>query len=222
MNAGRPLPLDAPAVGRADPASRSHIVAEPGAKRALCGVDRRSGATTWALRVQDHIDGHNPAWCPACLDAWRGLDGKIIGDMDDARIADRDWCAARLAAGDTVAAIGAAAGVSRQTASGWLKRHGLQPNHQRKTRPTDAQLEADYARTGSIRRQADEYGISSAVMRTWLFEAGVDLGARGRPTVDVDVDDVRARRARGESWSAIADEVGVSATALRRHAEGVD
>ena len=47
----------------------------------------------------------------------------------DARIDDRDWCAARLAAGDTVAAIGQAAGVSRQTASAWLKRHGLQANH---------------------------------------------------------------------------------------------
>src|SRR5215218_1551767 len=117
------------------------------------------------------------------------------------RIDDRDWCASRLAAGDTVAAIGAAAGVSRQTASAWLKRHGLQANHRPLERPSVDTLAADYGRTRSIRKLAVEYGISSAVMRTWLFEAGIDpLGTPGRPaTIDVDVDDVRARRARGDT-----------------------
>jgi transcriptional regulator with XRE-family HTH domain len=141
----------------------------------------------------------------------------------EARIDDRDWCAARLAAGDTVAAIGQAAGVSRQTASSWLKRHGLQANHQARPRPDAAQLAADYERTRSMRTLATEYGISSAVMRTWLFEAGVSpLGTAGRPAVMVDVDDVRARRARGETWAAIADELGVSVETLRRRVEVTD
>jgi hypothetical protein len=58
-----------------------------------------------------------------------------------------------------------------------------------------------------VRKLAGEHGISSAVMHTWLFLAEVDaLGTAGRPPVVVDVDDVRARRARGETWAAIAEE----------------
>ena len=141
----------------------------------------------------------------------------------EARIDDRAWCAAQLAAGETVAAIGQAAGVSRQTASSWLKRHGLQANHQPKPRPGAAQLATDYERTRSMRKLAAEYRISSAVTRTWLFEAGIQpLGTSGRPTLDIDVDDVRARRGRGESWSAIADALGVSVSALRRRIETTD
>ncbi len=141
----------------------------------------------------------------------------------DAQINDRAWCAARLAAGDTVAAIGQAAGVSRQTASAWLKRHGLQANNQPKPRPDAAQLAGDYERTRSMRKLAAEYGISPAVMRTWLFEAGVDpLGTPGRPPVDVDVADVQARRARGETWQTIADELHVSVETLRRRATCID
>ena len=138
----------------------------------------------------------------------------------DARIDDRDWCTARLAAGDTVAAIGQAAGVSRQTASAWLKRHGLQANHRPHERPGVEQLTADYGRTRSMRQLAAEYGISSAVMRTWLFEAGVDpLGTPGRPTVAVDVEHVRARRDRGETWMSIAEQLGVSVETLSRRVD---
>jgi transposase-like protein len=141
----------------------------------------------------------------------------------ETRIDDRAWCAERLAAGDTVAAIGEAAGVSRQTASAWLKRHGLQANHQPHERPGVEQLRADYERTRSMRKLAAEYGISPAVMRTWLFEASIDpLGTPGRPTVDVDVDDVGARRQRGETWASIADELGVSVETLRRRLDGLN
>jgi transposase-like protein len=141
----------------------------------------------------------------------------------EARIDNRDWCAARLAAGDTIAAIGQAAGVSRQTASSWLKRHGLQANHQPRSRPDAAQLAADYARTRSMRKLAAEYGISPAVMRTWLFEAGIDpIGTPGRPAVLIDTDDVHARRTRGETWAAIAEQLGVSAETLRRRADITD
>jgi hypothetical protein len=57
-------------------------------------------------------------------------------------------------------------------------------------------------------------------MRTWLFEASIyPLGTPGRPTIGVDVDDVRARRQRGETWASIADELGVSVETLRRRAD---
>lgn len=139
----------------------------------------------------------------------------------EARIDDREWCAARLAAGDTVAALGDAAGVSRQTASTWLKRHGLQANHRPLKRPRVEQMAADYERTRSIRTLADEYKISPAVMRTWLFEAGIDpLGTPGRPRADVDVAHVRERRAQGETWTAIADDLGVAVDTLRRRVDG--
>jgi hypothetical protein len=147
-------------------------------------------------------------------------DARMAGVME-ARIDDREWCASRLAAGDTVAAIGQAAGVSRQTASAWLKRHRLHANHRPHDRPGVEQLTADYRRTRSMRKLAAEYGISPAVVRTWLFEAGIDpLGTPGRPTVDVDVDDVRARRDRGETWVSIAEQVGVSVETLRRRLDG--
>ena len=150
-------------------------------------------------------------------DAW---DARMAGVMES-RIDDREWCAGRLAAGDTVAAIGQAAGVSRQTASAWLKRHGLQANHRPRDRPGVEQLTVDYGRTRSMRKLAAEYGISPAVMRTWLFEAGVDpLGTPGRPPVDVDVDAVRARRQRGETWVSIAGALGVSVETLRRRVDG--
>ena len=155
--------------------------------------------------------------------AARRSPGGRMGVVMDARIDDRDWCAARLAAGDTVAAIGQAAGVSRQTASAWLKRHGLHANHQPRLRPDPVQLAADYERTRSMRKLAVEYGISPAVMRTWLFEAGVDpLGTPGRPAVAIDVDDVQARRTRGETWAAIAEELGVSVETLRRRVDTTD
>ena len=51
-------------------------------------------------------------------------------------------------------------------------------------------------------------------MRSRLFEAGTD--PPGRPTVAVDVDDVRARRDRGETSASIAMELGVSAETGRR------
>jgi transposase-like protein len=157
---------------------------------------------------------------PACWPSERGVK---TGLVMEGRIDDRDWCAARLAAGDTVAAIGVAAGVSRQTASAWIKRHKLQANHQPRERPDEEQMAGDYERTRSIRKLAAEYGISSGVMQTWLFEAGITpLGTPGRPAMDIDLDVVRARRDRGETWAAVAEDLGVSGETLRRRVERSD
>jgi transposase-like protein len=82
-------------------------------------------------------------------------------------------------------------------------------------------MSADYDRTRSIRALAGEYGISPAVMRTWLFEAGIDpLGIPGRPRVEVDVGLVRERRGRGDTWSQIAADLGVGVDTLRRRVDG--
>jgi hypothetical protein len=134
-----------------------------------------------------------------------------------ARVDDSIWCAQRLAAGDTVAAIAAAGAVTRQTASSWLKRHGLQANHHPHTRPSPADLACDYQDTRSIRKLAARYEISAAVMRTWLFQAGIEpVGKAGRPMLVLDLDDVRTRRERGDALQKIGMELGVSTDTLRR------
>jgi hypothetical protein len=133
-----------------------------------------------------------------------------------ARISDPAWCAQRLAEGNTVAAIATASNVSRQTASSWLKRHGLRANHHPYTRPDTAELAAGYQAARSIRSLAIRFGISASVMRTWLFEAGIEsIGRPGRPALDIDLDDVRSRRARGDAFHKIGRELGVSAETLR-------
>jgi hypothetical protein len=132
-------------------------------------------------------------------------------------ISDRGWCAQRLAAGDTVASIARACDVSRQTASAWLKRHGLRANHQPYDRPDTAALADAYVNARSMRKLATHYRISPAAMRTWLFEAGIEpLGTSGRPQLDLDLDDLRARRVRGDTWKAIANDLGVAPETLRR------
>jgi len=138
-----------------------------------------------------------------------------------ADVRDRDWVAARLDAGDTVTAIADQAGVSRQTASSWLKRHGLTATKKPLDRPSAEQMAADYERIGSIRPMATEYNISAAVMRTWLFEAGVETNdarsTAGRPRrVVVDVKAVNALRAEGQTWHDIGEQLGVSSETARR------
>lgn len=135
-------------------------------------------------------------------------------------IRNRAWFAERLDAGDTIAAIGEQAGVSRQTASSWGKRHGLTGNKRAYTRPSVEQMTADYKRHGSIRPMSDEYGISPAVMRTWLFEAHVEVAeprhGGGRPAANVDVSQIHQLRNDGATWHEIADQLGVSYETARR------
>lgn len=139
-------------------------------------------------------------------------------------IRDADWVAERLGAGDTVTAIAEAAGVSRQTASSWLKRHGLSATKQPLPRPSADQMAADYARVGSIRPLAAEYGISPAVMRTWLFEASVEMSppgtSGGRPrTVHIDVAHAARLRDAGHTITEIAAKLDVPYETLRRRLE---
>jgi len=135
-------------------------------------------------------------------------------------IEDRDWVASRLAAGDTVAAIGLQAGVTRQTAGTWIKRHGLSANKRTHQRPSPAVLAADYERFGSIRSMATEYEISPAQMRVWLAEAQVEMSAPGtsggRPRVVVDVAEATKLRADGLTWKQIATHLGVGYETVRR------
>lgn len=48
----------------------SCIIAEPGAKKTLCGNKSQLVGVCWAKFVQAHIDGHDPAWCETCLYLW--------------------------------------------------------------------------------------------------------------------------------------------------------
>jgi hypothetical protein len=58
-----------------------------------------------------------------------------------------------------------------------------------------------------MRKLAAQYGISPAVTRTWLFEAGITpVGAPGRPRLDIDVVKLTERRARGDPWTMIAHD----------------
>lgn len=135
---------------------------------------------------------------------------------------DRDWVASRLDAGDTVTAIADQAGVSRQTASVWIGRHGLSNTAHHDNRPSPEQLAADYERVGSIRPLATEYKISPAVMRTWLFQAGVEMAepsvSGGRRRADIDVDQVHKFREDGWTWQKIADHFEVGYETVRRAA----
>lgn len=48
----------------------THLVAEPGASKALCGV-KDPLPRVWARWAQAHIDGHGMPVCPACDAIWR-------------------------------------------------------------------------------------------------------------------------------------------------------
>lgn len=135
-----------------------------------------------------------------------------------ADISNSAWVKQRLDAGDTVTAIAQAAGVSRQTASSWLKRHGLTATKRPYERPSTEQMAADYARHGSIQPMATEYEISKAVMRTWLFEAGIERNAPspGAAPTPLDLEQVRRLRDNGATWATIAERFEVSAETLRR------
>lgn len=151
---------------------------------------------------------------------WRAH-AMMVTDMAAPKLVhDREWCEQRLAEGDTVSTIAEKSDVSRQTASAWLKRHGLAALKQPKPRPSAEQMTVDYERCGSIHPMADEYGISYATMRTWLFEAGVKMNepatSGGQPRVEVDVSEVRRLRSEGATLQQIADEIGVAYETVRR------
>lgn len=137
-------------------------------------------------------------------------------------VRDRDWVAARLDAGDTITAIAEQAGVSRQTASTWVGRHGLSTTTRHDSRPSPEQLASDYQRVGSIRPLAAEYEISPAAMRTWLFQAGVEMAepsvSGGRRRADIDVDEIHRLREEDWTWQKIADHFGVAYETVRRAA----
>lgn len=137
-------------------------------------------------------------------------------------VRDRDWVAGRLDAGDTITSIAEQSGVSRQTASTWVGRHGLSPTAHHDSRPTPEQLAADYERVGSLRPLAAEYDISHTALRTWLFQAGVEMAepsvSGGRHRADLDADEIRKLRADGWTWKKIADHFGVAYETVRRAA----
>jgi transposase-like protein len=96
-------------------------------------------------------------------------------------IRDRAWVQARLNEGATVVALAAAAGVSRQTASTWLRRHRLQVAPRRHVRPAPATLNQLYQAHGSVVAVATSLCVAPATAHRWLIDADVTLRPPGGP-----------------------------------------
>ena len=135
-------------------------------------------------------------------------------------IRDREWVRRRLDAGDTVAELAAAAGVSRQTASSWLRRHGLKANKQPVERPSPSELLAAYERAGSTTALGEQLGVSQAAASRWLIEAGIATRPQARPRKAVSGAEVRRRRSAGESWAEIAAALDISVSTARSRSKG--
>ena len=116
-----------------------------------------------------------------------------------------------------MADIAAAAGVSRQSATSWLRRHGLQANHRRVERPSTSELVAMLSATGSREALAAHLHVTRPTVSRWLLEAGIQPGKSGRPAHAIDSADVQRRRDNGETWAAIAGVYGVSVNTVQRH-----
>jgi transposase-like protein len=134
--------------------------------------------------------------------------------MSDIR--SRQWVADRLAAGETVTAIAAAAGVSRQTAHTWIDRHGLHATPKAKPRPPDGELLTLYGQHGSAAAVATVLGVSPDTARRWIIAAGGDLPPAGRRPASIDPAQLRRRRDDGATLAELSTEFGVSTETIRR------
>ncbi len=133
-------------------------------------------------------------------------------------IEDATWVAGRLAAGATVSQIADAAGVSRQTASTWMRRHGLHANKQPHPRPSPEALAALLAECGTTVALAERLGVSQPTAARWLRESGHEPLARVKPRKPVTGTEVRRRRAAGETWEQIATALGIAVTTAHERA----
>src|SRR5262249_53715805 len=123
---------------------------------------------------------------------------------------DRGWVEARLAGGAKIGEIARECEVSTATVRSWLRRHRLELPSQR---PTPKRLAEQYRALGSVNALAVDLAVAPETARRWLIDAGIELRPPGRPrgrrSIDVDVGDLRRRRAEGESLRTIAQAVGI-------------
>jgi hypothetical protein len=86
-------------------------------------------------------------------------------------------------------------------------------------RPPPASLQRLYRSAGSVPAVAAELGIAYETARQWLLEAGVQLKAKGRPSVraaSLDEAALIERYNAGESIATIGHHLGVSPTTVRK------
>jgi hypothetical protein len=125
-------------------------------------------------------------------------------------VQNREWLAEQVAQGRSADEIAVTAGVSVATVKAWLRRHQIDVSG---PRLSGRQLTSRYRALGSIAALAEELGVAPETARQRLIDAGVDLKRPGRQegvhVVDVDVHDLKRRRAGGQSLRSIAAEVGI-------------
>jgi transposase-like protein len=86
-------------------------------------------------------------------------------------------------------------------------------------RPSPSALRALYRGAGSIPAVAAKLGVAYETARQWLLEAGVELKAKGRPSVNaasLDRPTLVQRYTSGESIASIGHDLGVSPTTVRK------
>ena len=124
-------------------------------------------------------------------------------------IEDGAWVQRQLEQGASVTGLAELAGVTRQTASTWIRRHGLAAPGASAHRPSRSRLAALYHRYGTAAAVGKELNVTKATAHRWLVEAGVQMapeGARGRGRPS-DTELRRLYHERG-TQKAVAESLG--------------
>ena len=132
-------------------------------------------------------------------------------------IEDGAWVQRQLEQGASVTGLAELAGVTRQTASTWIRRHGLAAPGTSAHRPSRSRLAALYHRYGTAAAVGKELNVTKATAHRWLVEAGVQMapeGARGRGRPS-DTELRRLYHERG-TQKAVAESLGVTLRTVQR------
>ena len=136
-----------------------------------------------------------------------------------AQVLTREFLERELAEGRSVAQIAATVGCAENTVRSYLALHQLQAPRGGVHPPGREELAGTYGELGTIGAVGQRYGVSFATARRWLLEAGVPLRPPARRSLEVRGLDLKAaarRYAAGETLAALAQDLGVSASALRQ------
>lgn len=111
-------------------------------------------------------------------------------------------------------------GVSRRTMRRWLDDAGFSDHRSyiAQRRRHLVNLESALKRAGSVRACAREMGVSDTTVARWMKQQGIsrDVCADDKPAFDAAYPGARARLRAGESFVAVAHDLGISPAALRR------
>ena len=123
----------------------------------------------------------------------------------------------QLAQGHSVTEVARLASVSRQTASTWIRRHGLATPSATSTRPTPARLRALYREQASAAGVGGALNVPKATAHRWLVEAGVELANEGARAMPRPSDDqLRRLYKRHGTQRAVAESLDVTLRTVQR------